>query len=84
MAKAIDSFLDTDGMRCVDIILNADGSFTFKEFRRDAEDRGGWTLVHDYSALMFISREDALRGAREAIGWLREQDAGAVGSNRTE
>lgn len=31
--------------RCVDIVKNEDSTFGFKEFRRDPEGRGGWTLV---------------------------------------
>src|SRR5262249_54237285 len=33
------SLEDADGFRCIDIIERGDGSFGFKEFRRDPEDR---------------------------------------------
>jgi hypothetical protein len=68
--KAILSIPDADGLRCVDILVGADGRFAFKEFRRDPEDSGRWTLTHDYSAQMFTTRKDALEAARSAVPWL--------------
>ena len=58
-----------DGTRCVDIIDLRDGRFTFKEFRRDPEDRGGWTLVADFSAHTYPSFAEALDAARRVIRW---------------
>src|SRR5215469_14791547 len=43
------SLEDAEGFRCVDIVRLPDGMFVFKEFRRDPEDSGRWTLVADYS-----------------------------------
>ena len=43
--RAIKSLHNAEIDRCVDIIKHEDGTFGFKEFRRDPEDRGGWTLV---------------------------------------
>ena len=48
----IQSIEDADGLRCVDLIAHPDGTFAFKEFRRDPEDGGRWTLIADYSALI--------------------------------
>ncbi len=42
--KAVDSIADADARRCVDILLRDDGTFGFKEFRRDPEDAGRRTL----------------------------------------
>jgi hypothetical protein len=64
------SLEDPEGLRCVDIFQRADGSFGFKEFRRDPEDRGNWTLARDYSHLHYETKESALRGATAALGWL--------------
>lgn len=69
--KAIDSIPDADGLRCVDILQLDDGRYAFKEFRRDPEDRGRWTPVHDYSAVTFASREEALQAATQTIEWFR-------------
>ena len=67
--KVVDSLEDTEGARCVDLILRDDGSFGFKEFRRDPEDGGRWTLVADYSALRYPTGDEALSAAADAIGW---------------
>ena len=55
------SLEDEEGRRCVDILAGPDGAFGFKEFRRDPEDGGGWTLVADYTMLRHRTREDAVR-----------------------
>lgn len=70
----IRSFEDTGGLRCVDLIEDR-GTFTFRECRRDPEDRGRWSLVADFSGRSFPSAEEALRAAQAAIGWF---DGGAV------
>ena len=40
--KAIASFEDATGLKCVDLIQTEDNFFTFKTFRRDPEDPSGW------------------------------------------
>jgi hypothetical protein len=60
-----------DGMRCVDVIDLRDGSFALKEFRRDPEDGGGWTLVADFSAKTYASGAEAERAARDSFPWLK-------------
>jgi hypothetical protein len=64
------SLEDSEGQRCVDIFQRADGSFGFKECRRDPEDCGNWTPARDYSQLNYETKEAALRGAAAALGWL--------------
>jgi hypothetical protein len=56
-----------DRSRCVDVIRRADGFFCFKEFRRDPEDGGRWSVTADYSAATYLTEEDALRAARSTI-----------------
>jgi hypothetical protein len=68
--KAIASIPDADGLRCVDILLHADGRFSFREFRRDPEDTGRWTLTKDYADRIFVTREEAMRAACLTIAWL--------------
>jgi hypothetical protein len=66
----LDSILNGD--RCVDFFQRPDGTFGFNEFRKDPEDRGGWTLTTNYSDLVYASKEDALAAARAAVVWLRD------------
>jgi hypothetical protein len=55
------------------------GNFAFKEFRRDPEDGGGWTLVADYSATRFPTKEAAVSAAAKVVPWFgaiyRSRDA---------
>jgi hypothetical protein len=66
---ALRSIEHEDGLRCVDIIPLSDGTFAFREYRRDPEDRGGWSLVADFSDRSYATAEGALRAAASAIGW---------------
>ena len=59
--------------RCIDIIANGDGSFGLKEFRRDPEDRGGWTLLAYNPSAVFVTQAEAIAAARAAVAWLRDQ-----------
>jgi hypothetical protein len=68
--KVIRSLAEPHGARCVDILQCEDGSFVFKEFRRDPEDGGRWTLLADYSRSAFSTHEAALSAAAAALPWL--------------
>ncbi len=59
--------------RCVDIIANDDGTFGLKEFRRDPEDRGGWTLVSYNPRAVFATQQQAIAAAKASVAWLRDQ-----------
>jgi hypothetical protein len=67
----IASITDPNGFRCVDILQQVDGAFVFKEFRRDPEDGGRWTLVADYSWESFPTKQAALSAAAATLPWLR-------------
>ena len=67
------SLEDADGFRCVDIFQRADSSFGFKEFRRDPEGAGMWTLVGDYSERVYATKDAALSDAVSYITWLAEK-----------
>jgi hypothetical protein len=67
--KVMASFEDADGFRCVDVFQHSDGTYGFKEFRRDPEDAGRWTLVGDYSHRSFPSKEEALDAAANSLVW---------------
>jgi hypothetical protein len=69
-AKVVKSLEDADGFRCVDILERPDGTFSFKEFRRDPEDAGRWTLLGDYSHHSYATKDDALRAAATNRVWL--------------
>ncbi|SLN46345.1 hypothetical protein [Roseisalinus antarcticus] len=58
-----------DGTRCVDIYRWPDGSFGFRECRRDPEDGHGWRPL-GAGRDGFASQAAALRAARESAGWL--------------
>jgi hypothetical protein len=74
MAKGVIASLhNAEVDRCVDIVRRPDGSLSFKEFRRDAEDGGGWTLVSDHAHRSFASEQDAIDAAKVAVAWLRDQ-----------
>lgn len=64
------SLEDDESVRCIDIIAAEDG-FRFKEFRRDPEDGGRWSLVRDYSDRVFVTRDEALQAAAESVTWFR-------------
>ena len=66
----LQSIEDAEGFRCVDIFARADGSFGFREYRRDPEDAGDWSLVADYSGLSYATKDEVLRAAAAAIPWL--------------
>jgi hypothetical protein len=59
--------------RCVDILRHEDGTFGFKEFRRDPEDRGGWTLVCYNPQKIYSTEDQAVAAARAAVVWLRDE-----------
>ena len=58
--------------RCVDFVLHADGTVTYREFRRDPEDAGRWSLVSDYGAPRHACMVDAVAHASRRIAWLAE------------
>jgi len=66
------SLEDADGFRCVDVFERPDRTFGFKEFRRDPEDAGRWTLVGDYSDQSCSTKEEALRVAAATLPWFAE------------
>jgi hypothetical protein len=67
--KVVTSLEDPHGSHCVDILQREDGGFVFKEFRRDPEDAGRWTLVADYSQTSFPTRDAVLGAAAAALPW---------------
>jgi hypothetical protein len=70
--RAIKSLHNAELDRCVDIIKHEDGTFGFKEFRRDPEDGGGWTLVSCHARRLYSTEGEAVAAASAAVAWLRE------------
>jgi hypothetical protein len=70
--RVIRSLHNVEVDRCVDIIRHADGTFGFKEFRRDPEDRGGWTLISYNPQRIYATEEEAATAARASVVWLRD------------
>ena len=58
--------------RCVDVVEHEDGTFGFKEFRRDPEDRGGWTLVSYNPQRIYSTEQEAIAAAKASVAWLRD------------
>jgi hypothetical protein len=71
--RVIRSLHNAEVDRCVDIVKHEDGTFGFKEFRRDPEDRGGWTLVAYNSQRTFSTENEAIAAARTAVVWLQDE-----------
>lgn len=61
-----------DKLRCVDIVERDDRTFVIRECRRDPEAGGRWSVVGDYSGLVFPTRADAIDAAKTAFPWLAE------------
>jgi hypothetical protein len=68
--------------RCVDFFRRPDGSYGFKEFRRDVEDRGAWTPIAYDSDAVYATEPSALAAAREEVSWLAEHAARSTGTRR--
>ena len=70
--KVLRSFNIPDGGRCVDIFQRPDGTFGFEEFRRDAEDPGGWFAIGGFAYKSFETERNALEQALAAVSWLKD------------
>jgi hypothetical protein len=66
----VTSLEDAEGLRCIDIVERDDGSFVIRECRRDPEAGGRWSIVSDYSGLLFATKAEATEAARTAFPWL--------------
>ena len=66
--KAIASFEDATGLKCVDLIQTEDNIFTFKTFRRDPEDPSGW-FQYGVEGQLYATKEEALEAAKKVIEW---------------
>ncbi len=64
------SLEDDTGDRCVDIIHNADGRFTFAECRRDPEDHHGWRRLSEAQGPTYPTQYAAYSAAIKAVPWL--------------
>jgi hypothetical protein len=73
--RVVRSLHNAEVDRCVDILSHPDGSFGLKEFRRDPEDRGGWTLVSYNPRKLYATEAEAIAAARAAVAWLRDEPA---------
>lgn len=66
------SFNNTEGNRCVDIIVTHEGVFRFQEWRREPEDISGWFLMLDSAPTVYASEIEAIDAARQAVSWFNE------------
>ena len=58
--------------RCVDFFVRADGSYGYKEFRRDPEDQGAWFVTEFNQIGVYPHYEAALESALTRVPWLSE------------
>lgn len=70
----IRSVEDRHRERCVDFISLAGGGVVFKVYRKDAEDYGRWSLIADYSGVVYATPESAYKAASERVAWLEDAD----------
>lgn len=55
---------------CIDFIEDeADGTFTFKLFRKEPEDYGRWSLTADYSKTKYVELAQAMEAAKATVPW---------------
>lgn len=66
--KAVASFEDSTGLKCVDLIQTEENFFTFKTFRKDPEDPNGW-FPYGYEGQLYSTKEEALEAAKKVIEW---------------
>lgn len=71
-ANVISTLHSDDATRCVKIMRAPDGTFGFREFRRDPEDAGSWTMVRDNGGA-FATPQQAVTAAADGIAWLSEK-----------
>ena len=64
--KVLQSLPSGDGCECVDLV-DDNGRFSLKLFRRDPEDQGRWTIMADFSARTVTDKGEALAEARRFI-----------------
>lgn len=65
------SLEDETGDRCVDIIRQVDGRFTYRECRRDPEDGHGWRYLSEADPPSFENEAAARKAASDHVGWLK-------------
>ena len=68
--KVLNSLHNLAQDRCVDIFVRGDGTFGYKEYRRDYEDGAGWFSLHRYSNQVFNTQVQALEQAKSTVQWL--------------
>ena len=68
----LQSVNSADGLRCVDILHDLGGTFTFVEYRRDFEDTAGWYPVGNHTKAGFETLELAWSAAQQQVAWLNE------------
>ena len=75
----VTSIEDAEGLRCIDIIERDDHTFVIRECRRDPEARR-WSVVGDYSGLVFPSKAAAMTLPRRLFDGLPSDKASPASS----
>ena len=66
----IRSIEDPSGTHCIDLFSHPDNTITAKQFRRDPEDEGRWSLIADYSSIHYLTESDAIASLSNSVPWL--------------
>ena len=68
--QVLNSVNNEGGDHCVDFFRRVDGSFGYREFRRDPEDQGRWSLTAAHDHAIFAAYADARDAAVGQVAWL--------------
>lgn len=68
--KVVATLDDDDGMFSVDILRHADGTFTYVEYARDADDEDAWHIRTDVDAKTYPTQYAAYAAATRDVTWL--------------
>ena len=68
--QVLNSLENDSADRCVDFFRRTDGSFGYREFRRDPEDQGRWSLTAAHEHAIFAGYDEALAAALGQVPWL--------------
>jgi hypothetical protein len=66
----VNSVNNESANRCVDFFVRADGTFGYKEFRREPEDQGAWFIIAFDESRSFARYDDALELANARVASL--------------
>ena len=67
--RLVNSFENEARDRCVDIVVRADGRYGFREWRREPEDPGNWSLMCGDGGVAHATEPQAIAAACARVAW---------------